>query len=254
MKETVQYPIRETERVCVCLCLCVCSLAHLNWQSWLQVTKRFGTFFGGWNRKAWESIIVNSCPHRDGWTLAVGVVPPPTQRGAATVHSGADAGNGGKFVSKITKSKRAQTLVLGSMLKKSRRRVWEKILELLVRCWMLLGSLKHNFLLRKPLKVLTAIQVKRLLSWQSCRFLWGFWGERNEILLLVLLVIWAVGSSSWPVLTSGCMCCTHWADALLFRLCFRLPPPELAERVHLRPGTPRATHTSMLKFREVNSA
>lgn len=179
MKETVQYPIRETERVCVCLCLCVCSLAHLNWQSWLQVTKRFGTFLGGWNRKAWESIIVNSCPHRDGWTLAVGVVPPPTQRGAATVHSGADAGNGGKFVSKITKSKRAQTLVLGSMLKKSRRRVWEKILELLVRCWMLLGSLKHNFLLRKPLKVLTAIQVKRLLSWQSCRFLWGFWGERK---------------------------------------------------------------------------
>lgn len=34
--------------------------------------------------------------------------------------------------------------------KKSRRNVREKILELLVRCWMLLGSLKHHFLLKNP--------------------------------------------------------------------------------------------------------
>lgn len=144
MKETVQYPIRETEREC--LCLCVCSLAHLNWQSWLQVTKRSGTFLGGWNRKAWESIIVN---HRDGWTLAVGVVPPPTQRGAATVHSGADAGNGGKFVSKITKSKRAQTLVLGSTLKKEQKKSLRENSGITSKMLDVVGQSETQFFIKK---------------------------------------------------------------------------------------------------------
>lgn len=46
-------------------------------------------------------------------------------------------------------------------------------------------------------------------------------------LFCLLFGLW-VTPECWPVLTSGCMRFTHWADALFFWLCFWLPPPELA--------------------------
>lgn len=71
-------------------------------------------------------------------------------------------------------------------------------------------------------------------------------GMESCCLLCLLLGLW-VTPVYWLVLTSVRMRCTHWADVLLFWLCFWLLLPGLAARGHLCPGMLKAPDWSVLQ-------